>query len=322
MADYLSVEETAAVMSLSEVEVIRLVKRGELRNHGSRHIIRIAKAGAKAYAKAHSNELDEPSDIDDKGAYDDDTERTSEPGDDDIGDESDDGESDDDDDTGEDSDGDIRRAGTPTRYATVADSATPVRGGDVARDTRGEGTYRGADSDPNIAALAESVRQLTALVGGIQADVTKLKPEEFAPDDADLREEAAATAKAIQDPESGINVGSLGRKDGKSKASERLVEAMFNTPDSKIDEMTDITGTLAAAAAAGVRTLNQFVATAFDRKPNDKPVFMSDIFLNNVFRLNRSIGGRHMMRALAMSQIERESEEAQEKNIIFGGPGD
>jgi hypothetical protein len=46
---------------------------------------------------------------------------------------------------------------------------------------------------------------------------------------------------------------------------------------------------------------------------------MSDLFLDNLFKLNRSIGGKHMMRAMAMSQIEKEREEAKDNAIIFGG---
>jgi hypothetical protein len=85
--------------------------------------------------------------------------------------------------------------------------------------------------------------------------------------------------------------------------------------------MTEIRSGLEAFAFAGVRTMNQFVQGVFDMKPGDKPVFVSDMFLNNVFRMNRSIGGKHLLRALAMSQIERESEEAHEKSIIFGSGG-
>jgi len=102
-----------------------------------------------------------------------------------------------------------------------------------------------------------------------------------------------------------------------------LVQAMFDTPAGKLDEMTDIHSSLEAAAFAGVRTLNEFVLGAFDRKPGAPPVMMSDMYLDNLFKLNRSINGRHMLRAMAMSSLEREKEQSQENNIVFGsGSGD
>jgi hypothetical protein len=156
-------------------------------------------------------------------------------------------------------------------------------------------------------------------MSGLQSDVASLKPEEFAPDDDDLRKGAEETATALMKPDSGVSIGSLGRKDGKGKASEKLIDAVFNTPSDKLDEMTSIDSDLAVAAYAGVRTFNQFVEGAFVRKPGDRPVFVSDMYLNNVFKLSRSMGSKYLMMALAMSQIERESEDARDKNIIFGG---
>ena len=49
---------------------------------------------------------------------------------------------------------------------------------------------------------------------------------------------------------------------------------------------------------------------------------MSDMFLDNFEKLKRSIGGKHMMRAMAMSQIEKDREEAKENSIVFGGMGE
>jgi len=47
------------------------------------------------------------------------------------------------------------------------------------------------------------------------------------------------------------------------------------------------------------------------------------MYLDNLFKLNRSINGRHMLRAMAMSSLEREKEESREGNIVFGsGSGD
>jgi len=171
----------------------------------------------------------------------------------------------------------------------------------------------------------ESLAESVTLLAGVVNDLRKqMQPEDdFAPDDADLREDAAATAKAIASGEAGIAISELGKSDRKGKASEMLVQAMFNTPTGKLDEMTDIRNSLEAAAFAGVRTLNEFVLGAFNRKPNDPPVMMSDLYLDNLFKLNRSIGGKHMMRAMAMSQIEKEREEAKDNQIIFGsGPED
>ena len=172
-----------------------------------------------------------------------------------------------------------------------------------------------------LESLAESVTLLADVVNDLRK---QMQPEDdFAPDDADLREEAAATAKAITSGEAGISVSGLGKSDRKGKASEMLVQAMFDTPTGKLDEMTDIRNSLEAAAFAGVRTLNEFVLGTFSRKPNDPPVMMSDLYLDNLFKLNRSIGGKHLMRAMAMSQIEKEKEEAKDNQIIFGsGPED
>jgi len=50
-------------------------------------------------------------------------------------------------------------------------------------------------------------------------------------------------------------------------------------------------------------------------------VLLSDMFLDNIERLKRSIGGKHLMRAMAMSQIEKEKEEARENSVVFGGMG-
>ena len=167
-----------------------------------------------------------------------------------------------------------------------------------------------------LESLAQTVVGLADVIKSMQQQI---RPEdEFAPDDKDLREEAAATAKAIMSGETGINVSTLGKSSGKNKASEMLVGAMFDTPDSKLDEMTDIGSNLEAAAFAGVRTINEFVLSAFTHKPGDPPVMMSNLFLNNLFKLNRSINGRHMTRAMAMSQIEKEKEEARENSIVFG----
>ena len=323
---YMGVEEVAETLSLSEVEVIRLVRGGQLRNRGTHNMIRVSRIDAEAYSEEHSNghmELDNgdtDEQIDSEGDYDDENEATSEPDTEEPEDTSRAMEA------GPDAGIDRVSGGTGAfaRYAVVAAGPSPDRGGYAAGDSGVKGIHSDPGEPASIETLSESVRQLTALVSGMQGDITKLKPEEYAPDDADLREDAAAVSKALMDPESGSNILPLGGRDReKSKASERLVDAMFNTPDSKIDEMTDVANNLAAAAAAGVRTLNDYVRKAFDRKPNDPPLFMSDMYLNNVFRLNRSIGGKHMMRALAMTQIERESEEAQEKNIVFGsGSGD
>jgi len=158
-------------------------------------------------------------------------------------------------------------------------------------------------------------------VKSLQADIAKSKPVEFAPDDADLRESAEETAVALTDKDSGITISSLGKDGKKTRASERLVEAVFDTPGDKLDEMTELSSRLEAFACAGVRTMNQYVQGVFNVKPGDKPIFVSDMFLNNMFKLNRSVGGKHLLRALAMTQIQRESEEAQERAVVFGGGG-
>ena len=166
-----------------------------------------------------------------------------------------------------------------------------------------------------VESLAKGQQEMARLLAPESAD------SDLAPDDADLREGAEQTAVALTSPDSGVTISGLGKDDKKSKASEMLVGAMFNTPKDKLDEMTDIRTGLEAAAFAGVRTINEFVLGAFDRKPGAPPVMMSDLFLDNLFKLNRSIGGKHMMRAMAMSQIEKEREEARDQAIIFGGGG-
>ena len=170
-----------------------------------------------------------------------------------------------------------------------------------------------------LESLAESLVSLTAVVGELSKHIQPA--DDFAPDDDDLRSDAEATAAAIKSGEAGVSVNSLGKSDKKGKASEMLVQAMFDTPAGKLDEMTDIHSSLEAAAFAGVRTLNEFVLGAFDRKPGAPPVMMSDMYLDNLFKLNRSINGRHMLRAMAMSSLEREKEQSQENNIVFGSGG-
>jgi hypothetical protein len=186
-------------------------------------------------------------------------------------------------------------------------------------ETRSNGHVTTADFNvlrEMVESLARGQQELVKLLAPESAE------EEFAPDDADLREEAEKDAVALTAPGSGVTISGLGKDDDKkSKASEMLVGAMFNTPKGKLDEMTDIRSSLEAAAFAGVRTINEFVMGAFNRKPGEPPVMMSDLFLDNLFKLNRSIGGKHMMRAMAMSQIEKEREEAKENAIIFGGGG-
>ncbi len=186
------------------------------------------------------------------------------------------------------------------------------------QDTSEQVGSNGHVSTADFNVLREMVESLAR---GQQEMVKLLAPEsadsDLAPDDSDLREEAEKDATALTAPDSGVTITGLGKDDKKSKASEMLVTAMFG--DSKLDDMTDISSNLEAAAFAGVRTLNQFVREAFDRKPGTPPVMMSDLFLNNLFHLKRSVGGRHLLRAMAVSQIEREKEEAREGNIIFGG---
>ena len=175
----------------------------------------------------------------------------------------------------------------------------------------------GHTANVTLESLAQSMSDLSGIVKSLQQ---QMQPEdEFAPDDSDLREEAAATAQAITSGEAGVNISTLGKSDRKGKASEMLVDAMFK--DSKLDDMTDISSNLEAAAFAGVRTLNQFVQGAFTRKPGDKPVMISDLYLDNLFHMKRSIGGLHMSRAMAMSSVERDKEESRDNSIVFGGGG-
>lgn len=182
----------------------------------------------------------------------------------------------------------------------------------------------GSNGHVTTADFKSAIDELRSMVMGLaqnQQQMAKLlAPEDdLAPDDSDLREEAEQDAVALSDPKSGVAIVGLGKDDKKGKASEMLVDAMFNTPTGKLDEMTDIRNSLEAAAFAGVRTLNQFVLSAFRRKPTDPPMLMSDLFLDNLFKLNRSVGGKHLLRAMAMSQLEREKEESRENSIIFGG---
>lgn len=168
--------------------------------------------------------------------------------------------------------------------------------------------------------LADTVNQLAVAVQMLTAKNSKDDGDVFAPDDADLREQAEADAAALTSDTS-LQINPLGKDEKKSKASEMLVNAMFNTPREKLDEMTDLRDNIEAVAFAGVRTFNQFVSKAFVRRDGEPPILMSDMFLDNIERLKRSIGGKHLMRAMAMSQIEKEKEEARENSVVFGGMG-
>lgn len=168
--------------------------------------------------------------------------------------------------------------------------------------------------------LADTVNQLARAVQMLTARDSVSGGDAFAPDDSDLREQAEADAAALSSDTS-LVINPLGKDDKKSKASEMLVNAMFNTPREKLDEMTDVRNDLEAAAFAGVRTFNMFIGKAFVRQSGEPPVLLSDMFLDNIERLKRSIGGKHLMRAMAMSQIEKEKEEARENSIVFGGMG-
>lgn len=184
-------------------------------------------------------------------------------------------------------------------------------------DTHGNGHSNGKltieDLADTVSQLAKAVQMLTARGGASEGDA-------FAPDDADLRDQAEADAIALTSDTS-IAINPLGKDDKKSKASEMLVNAMFNTPREKLDEMTNISGNLEAAAFAGVRTINQFIGKAFSRQAGDPMILMSDLYLDNAEKLKRSLGGAHLFRAMAMSQVEKEKEEARENNVIFGGMG-
>lgn len=168
--------------------------------------------------------------------------------------------------------------------------------------------------------LADTVNQLARAVQMLTARSSTSEGDAFAPDDADLRDQAEADATALTSDTS-IAINPLGKDDKKSKASEMLVNAMFNTPREKLDEMTDVRNDLEAAAFAGVRTFNMFIGKAFVQREGEPPVLLSDMFLDNIERLKRSIGGKHLMRAMAMSQIEKEKEEARENSVVFGGMG-
>jgi len=82
--------------------------------------------------------------------------------------------------------------------------------------------------------LADSVGRLEALVLQLtqnqQTMAQQLQPEEFAPDDGDLRDTAEEVAAALEKGEGGLKINPLGRDSRKSKASEKLVDAMFDTP--------------------------------------------------------------------------------------------
>ena len=185
----------------------------------------------------------------------------------------------------------------------------------------------GSNGHKTLEGLADSVGRLEALVLQLtqnqQTMAQQLQPEEFAPDDGDLRGDAEEVAAALEKGEGGLKINPLGRENSKHRASEKLVDAIFDTPANKLDEMTEIRSPLDAFAYAGVRMFDDFITKSFDRKPNDKPLLLSSIFLDKMFGLNRSIGGKHLLRALAMSQIEKEREEAKDNQIIFGsGPED
>jgi hypothetical protein len=187
-----------------------------------------------------------------------------------------------------------------------------------------EGAHNNGHDNGNgkltIEDLADTVNQLARAVQMLTARSTSDEGDAFAPDDADLREQAEADAAALTSDTS-LQINPLGKDEKKSKASEMLVNAMFNTPREKLDEMTDVRNDLEAAAFAGVRTFNMFIGKAFVRRDGEPPVLLSDMFLDNIERLKRSIGGKHLMRAMAMSQIEKEKEEARENSVVFGGMG-
>lgn len=327
--DRLTIPEVAEQLGIGEDVVAQLIASGKLANSGTKNMVRVSWNDLYAF-NAQNDVQDMAAQTGEQGVTEDSIEEDD--SDDNDGGQAIDDHSDDDDeaidDSGEDSGPEDVADGDSDGGDRFGDS-TRVRPGDgetagsgrsrerqVLRDSDGEDSEAGSGRGP-IAAL-------TAMVKGLQTEIGKLREDKnkdtFAPDDKDLRDQAEADATALVSAD-GMQISPLGRDGKKGKASEMLVNAMFDTPREKLDEMTNISGDLEALAFAGVRTFNQFVGKAFSRQAGDPIILLSDVFLDNAEKLKRSVGGAHLMRAMAMSSIERDKDEARENSVVFGGMG-
>jgi len=89
------------------------------------------------------------------------------------------------------------------------------------------------------------------------------------------------------------------------KAAVLLSKYMFDTPDNKLSQMTETPRRMVVPMSL-VEAVNTYIAESSKRKP----ILLSELWMHAFDKRMRSIDGKHLMRGMAMSQVEAEKEEA------------